>query len=131
MLIYVLRWRSSWISDRHKKPKLCSRGPFNDHSWAVWFQLSKWFKRRSVLKHFSHRVQCYTMFCCSHHFEFHIRTKNLKFVEDHPRNIPAKFGSNWFLITFKKISILGNLFKNGLKRFITTLNLQSIRRELI
>jgi hypothetical protein len=28
-----------------------------DHSWAVWFQLSKWFQR-SVLKHFSHRVQC-------------------------------------------------------------------------
>jgi hypothetical protein len=30
----------------------------NDHSWAVWFQLSKWFQRRSILKHFSHRVQC-------------------------------------------------------------------------
>ena len=23
MLIYVLRWRPSWISDRHKKQKLC------------------------------------------------------------------------------------------------------------
>jgi hypothetical protein len=22
-------------------------------------------------------------------------TKNSKFVEDHPRNIPAKFGANW------------------------------------
>jgi hypothetical protein len=22
-------------------------------------------------------------------------TKNSNFVEDHPRNIPAKFGSNW------------------------------------
>jgi hypothetical protein len=33
-------------------------GPSNDHSWAVWFQLSKWFQRRSILKHFSHRVQC-------------------------------------------------------------------------
>jgi hypothetical protein len=30
----------------------------NDHSWAVWFLLSKWFQRRSVLKHFPHRVQC-------------------------------------------------------------------------
>jgi hypothetical protein len=28
------------------------------HSWEVWFQLSKWFQRRSILKHFSHRVQC-------------------------------------------------------------------------
>jgi hypothetical protein len=25
---------------------------------AVWFQLSKWFQRRNVLKHFSHRLQC-------------------------------------------------------------------------
>jgi hypothetical protein len=34
MLIYVLQWRPSWISYRHKKQKLC-RGPSNDHSWAV------------------------------------------------------------------------------------------------
>ena len=47
----------SWISDQHKKPKLF-RGPSNDYSWAVWFQLSKWFKRRSALKHFPHIVQC-------------------------------------------------------------------------
>ena len=40
MLIYVLRWQPSWISDRHKKRKLF-RGPSNDYSWAVWFQLSK------------------------------------------------------------------------------------------
>jgi hypothetical protein len=33
-------------------------GPSNDHSWAVWFKLSKWFQRGSILKHFSHRVQC-------------------------------------------------------------------------
>jgi hypothetical protein len=26
-----------------------NRGPSNDHSWAVWFQLSKWFQRRSVV----------------------------------------------------------------------------------
>jgi hypothetical protein len=28
------------------------------HSCAVWFQLFKWFQRRSVLKHFSYGVQC-------------------------------------------------------------------------
>jgi hypothetical protein len=39
-----------------KKQKLC-RGPSNDHSWAVWIQLSKWFQRRSVLKHFSHDMK--------------------------------------------------------------------------
>jgi hypothetical protein len=37
--MFVLRWRPSWISDRHKKHIIC-RGPSNDHSWAVWFQLS-------------------------------------------------------------------------------------------
>jgi hypothetical protein len=31
---------------------------------------------------------------CSH-VEYPTGTKNRKFVEDHPRNIPAKFGSNW------------------------------------
>jgi hypothetical protein len=47
----------SWISDRHKKPKFC-RGPSNDHSWADWFKLFRWFQTGSVLRHFSHRVQC-------------------------------------------------------------------------
>jgi hypothetical protein len=57
-------------------------------------KLSKWFQRRSVLKHFSHRVQCYTKFCRSRHFEFHIGTKNVKIVEDHPMNIHVQFGFN-------------------------------------
>jgi hypothetical protein len=29
------------------------------------------------------------------HVEYPTGTKNSNFVEDHPRNIPAKFGSNW------------------------------------
>jgi hypothetical protein len=29
------------------------------------------------------------------HVEYLTGTKNRNFVEDHPRNIPAKFGSNW------------------------------------
>ena len=32
--------------------------------------------------------------CRSRHFEFHIRTKNVKFVEDHPMNIHVQFGFN-------------------------------------
>jgi hypothetical protein len=28
------------------------------------------------------------------HFEFHIGTKNVKFVEDHPMNIHVQFGFN-------------------------------------
>jgi hypothetical protein len=34
-----LTLRPSWISDRHKKHKIC-REPSNDHSWEVWFHLS-------------------------------------------------------------------------------------------
>jgi hypothetical protein len=30
----------------------------------------------------------------SRHFEFHIGTKNVKFVEDHPMNIHVQFGFN-------------------------------------
>jgi hypothetical protein len=29
------------------------------------------------------------------HVEYPTGTKNRDLVEDHPRNIPAKFGSNW------------------------------------
>jgi hypothetical protein len=29
------------------------------------------------------------------HVEYRTGMKNRNFVEDHPRNIPAKFGSNW------------------------------------
>jgi hypothetical protein len=29
------------------------------------------------------------------HVEYPTGTKNRNFVEDHPRNIPARFGSNW------------------------------------
>jgi hypothetical protein len=29
------------------------------------------------------------------HVEYPAGTKNSHFVEDHPRNIPAQFGSNW------------------------------------
>jgi hypothetical protein len=32
-----LRWRPSWISDRHKKQKL-GKGHSNDHSFTVWVQ---------------------------------------------------------------------------------------------
>jgi hypothetical protein len=32
--------------------------------------------------------------CRSRHFEFHIGTKNVEFVEDHPMNILVQFGFN-------------------------------------
>jgi hypothetical protein len=55
--LLLLKVLKALVSDRHKKQKL-GKGPSNDHSWVVWFQLAKWFQRRSVLKHLSHRVQC-------------------------------------------------------------------------
>ena len=60
MLIYVLRWWPSWISDPHRKQKL-GKGHSNDGS----------------------------------HVEYSTGTKNSNLVEDHPRNIPAKFGFKW------------------------------------
>jgi hypothetical protein len=36
----------------------------------------------------------YMFSCRSRHFEFHIGTKNVKFVEDHPMNIHVQFGFN-------------------------------------
>jgi hypothetical protein len=35
------------------------------------------------------------MSCGGGHFEFHIGTKNVKFVEDHPMNMPGQFGFNY------------------------------------
>jgi hypothetical protein len=32
---------------------------------------------------------------CGGHFEFHIGTKNVKFVENHPMNIHVQFGFNY------------------------------------
>ena len=34
------------------------------------------------------------MYCGGRHFEFHIGTKNVQFVEDHPMNIHVQFGFN-------------------------------------
>ena len=40
--------------------------------------------------------------CRSCHFEFHIGTKNVKFVEDHLMNIHVQFGFNQFVVSEKK-----------------------------
>jgi hypothetical protein len=82
MLIYVLRWRPSWISDRHKKQKLCWE-PSNDHSCAVWFQLTLW---ENVQMPSSQKLQiwlkpnCTWMFigCSSTNFTFFVLIWNSK-----------------------------------------------------
>jgi hypothetical protein len=37
-----MKFKMVTTAKKHKKQRVC-RGPSNDHSWAVWFQLSKWF----------------------------------------------------------------------------------------
>ena len=64
MLIYVLRWRPSWISDRHKKHKIC-REPSNESMYYGGGRLG-----------------------------FPIDIKNIKFVENLPMIIPGQFGFN-------------------------------------
>jgi hypothetical protein len=56
--------------------------------YTVWFQLSKWFQRRSVLKHFPHSPAVAAI------LNFISEQKNVKFVEDHPMNIHVQFGFN-------------------------------------
>jgi hypothetical protein len=53
----------------------------NDH-WNVLYQVSVFYAdRKSKMAAIAgHRLT---------------GTKNRNFVEDHPRNIPARFGSNW------------------------------------
>jgi hypothetical protein len=43
-----------------------------------------------------------TKFCRSRHFEFHIGTKNVKFVEDHPMNILYSLALIIFVVSEKK-----------------------------
>jgi hypothetical protein len=98
MLIYVLRWQPSWISDRHKKHKFC-RGPSNFYVfYADWkSKMAATAEHRLTL---DPKGKCSNAFFSettnsrSPHFEFHIGTKNVKFVEDHPMNIHVQFGFN-------------------------------------
>jgi hypothetical protein len=116
MLIYFLRWRPAWISNRHKKPIFC-RGPSNDHSWVVWFKLSKWFQRGMLS---SQKLQIWLKPNCTWmfigwsstnssffvpiwnskwlygggHLGFPIGIKNLYFVENLPMIILGQIGLN-------------------------------------
>jgi hypothetical protein len=77
----------------------------NDH-WKVLYKVCVFYAdRKSKMATTSgHRLtlepmgKCsnafFTKSCRSRHFEFHIGTKNVKFVEDHPMNIHVQFGFN-------------------------------------
>jgi hypothetical protein len=99
MLIYVLRWRPAWISDRLKKHNFafCSDMKFKMAATAglslTLDPMGKMFQNASSLKPLRQlKPNCPGMIIGR--FEFHIRTKNVKFVEDHPMNIHVQFGFN-------------------------------------
>jgi hypothetical protein len=93
MLIYFLQWWPSWISDQHKKR--------SDIKWKMAATaglsltlepMGKVSQNASSLKPLGQfKPNCPGMIIG---FEFHIGTKNLKFVEDHPMNIHVQFGFN-------------------------------------
>jgi hypothetical protein len=89
MLIYVLRWRPSWISDRHNNRNLVMDIPIIIHLQFGFSQIISC--REEDLWNFS---QSEHIIVPGSHIEYPTGTKNSNFVEDHPRNIPAKFGSN-------------------------------------
>jgi hypothetical protein len=85
-----MRWRPSWISDRHKKQNFVEDIPMIIH---LQFGFSQFISfREEDLGNFS---QSKHIISPSSHVEYPTGTKNSNFVEDHLRNIPAKFGSNW------------------------------------
>ena len=86
MLIYVLRWWPSWISDRHKKQKL-GKGHSNDHSFTVWV-VSSLVSEKKIFEISEHIIGP------GSHVEYPTGTKNRNFVEDHPMIIPGQFGFN-------------------------------------
>jgi hypothetical protein len=67
----------------------------NNH-WNVLYQVSVFYvdRKSKVAATAGHRLTLNPMGKCSNAF-FSETTNNRTFVEDHPKNIPAKFGSNW------------------------------------
>jgi hypothetical protein len=65
--------------------------PRNDH-WKVLYKVSVFYadRKSKMAATAEHRLTLGR----SRHFEFHIGTKNLKIVEDHPMNIHVQFGFN-------------------------------------
>jgi hypothetical protein len=72
--------------------------PRNDH-WKVLYKFYVFYadRKSKMAATVIHRLTLDPMGKCSNafrHFEFHIGTKNVKFVEDHPMNIHVQLGFN-------------------------------------
>ena len=89
MLIYVLRWRHLGFPISKKNRNVVKDIPMIIH---LQFGFSQFISfREEDLWNFS---QSEHIIGPGSHIEYPTGTKNSNFVEDHPRNIPAKFGSN-------------------------------------
>jgi hypothetical protein len=97
MLFYVLWWWPSWISDRHKKHKLC-REPSNDHSWAVWAETTNLVKAKLYMN--VHWMVLYKLYVFCSDMEFKMAaTAGLSLTLDpmgkmFQNNIHVQFGFN-------------------------------------
>jgi hypothetical protein len=74
---------TTWITE--------TKLPRNDH-WKILYKVCVFYADRisKMATTAGHRLTLNPM----RHFEFHIGTKNVKLVEDHPMNIHVQFGFN-------------------------------------
>jgi hypothetical protein len=91
MLIYVLWWRPSWISDQYKKQKLC-RGPSNyeENVSKRFFSESSWTIETKLPMNDHWKV----LYKGGGHLGLLMGIKNTTFVEDLSMIIPGQFGFN-------------------------------------
>ena len=62
LLINILQWRQSWISDRHKNIYFSQIIQVTFHASQVCFHIVHWFQSRWFVLNFSHRIVCWNYF---------------------------------------------------------------------
>jgi hypothetical protein len=67
-------------------------GPYRENTEiSSSLKLLHWLNEKKRFETFFPKGSMLNKSCHSRHFEFHIRTKNVNFVEDHPMNIHVQF----------------------------------------
>jgi hypothetical protein len=99
MLIYVLWWWPSWISDRDKKTERLTLNPMGKYSNAFFSETTNMIKAKLYMN--VHWMVLYNLmvFCSDMKFKMAATaelslTLNRSFVEDLPMIIPGQFGFN-------------------------------------
>jgi hypothetical protein len=96
MLIYVLWWRPSWISDQASSLKPLGQLKPNCPGMIIGRSFTKFLlfyadQKSKMATTTGHRLTVDPLGKCSNAFFF---AKNVMFVEDHPMNIHVQFGFN-------------------------------------